>query len=61
MPGVFALGDVRSGSVKRVAVAVGEGSTAVQQIKRYRNRIAAEAEAEQERRAGEPIPAGHPN
>jgi thioredoxin reductase (NADPH) len=29
-PGVFAVGDVRSGSVKRVASAVGEGSIAVQ-------------------------------
>lgn len=30
MPGVFAAGDVRAGSVKRVASAVGEGSMAVQ-------------------------------
>jgi thioredoxin reductase (NADPH) len=30
VPGVFAVGDVRSGSVKRVASAVGEGSMAVQ-------------------------------
>jgi thioredoxin reductase (NADPH) len=29
LPGVFAVGDVRSGSVKRVAAAVGEGSSAV--------------------------------
>ena len=29
LPGVFAVGDVRSGSVKRVASAVGEGSVAV--------------------------------
>jgi thioredoxin reductase (NADPH) len=29
LPGVFAVGDVRSGSVKRVASAVGEGSIAV--------------------------------
>ncbi|HEY2506738.1 MAG TPA: hypothetical protein VGI58_09485 [Streptosporangiaceae bacterium] len=28
LPGVFAVGDVRSGSVKRVASAVGEGSMA---------------------------------
>ena len=28
-PGVFAVGDVRSGSVKRVAAAIGEGSVAV--------------------------------
>jgi thioredoxin reductase (NADPH) len=32
MPGVLAAGDVRHGSVKRVASAVGEGAIAVQQI-----------------------------
>lgn len=32
MPGVFAAGDVRHGSVKRVASAVGEGSVAIQLI-----------------------------
>jgi thioredoxin reductase (NADPH) len=32
MPGVFAAGDVRLGSVKRVASAVGEGSVAIQLI-----------------------------
>ena len=31
-PGVFAAGDVRSGSVKRVASAVGEGAMAVQLV-----------------------------
>jgi thioredoxin reductase (NADPH) len=30
VPGIFAAGDVRSGSIKRVASAVGEGSMAVQ-------------------------------
>jgi thioredoxin reductase (NADPH) len=34
-PGVFAAGDVRSGSVKRVASAVGEGSMAVRQVEQY--------------------------
>jgi thioredoxin reductase (NADPH) len=34
-PGVFAVGDVRSGSVKRVASAVGEGSVVVQAVHRY--------------------------
>ena len=29
MPGVFAVGDVRSGSVKRCATAVGEGAMVV--------------------------------
>ncbi|HTZ65838.1 MAG TPA: FAD-dependent oxidoreductase [Solirubrobacteraceae bacterium] len=32
MPGVFAAGDVRSGSMKRVAAAVGEGSSAVRSV-----------------------------
>ena len=31
-PGIFAVGDVRCGSVKRVAAAVGEGSASVQQV-----------------------------
>jgi thioredoxin reductase (NADPH) len=31
-PGVFAVGDVRCGSVKRVAAAVGEGSACIQQV-----------------------------
>jgi thioredoxin reductase (NADPH) len=34
LPGVFAVGDVRSGSVKRVAAAVGEGSTSVSLVHR---------------------------
>ncbi|MDQ3943294.1 MAG: hypothetical protein M3254_09345, partial [Actinomycetota bacterium] len=32
MPGVFAAGDVRYGSVKRVASAVGAGAIAIQSI-----------------------------
>jgi thioredoxin reductase (NADPH) len=35
MPGVFAIGDVRSGSMKRVAAAVGDGSIAVQFVHQY--------------------------
>jgi len=35
LPGVFAAGDVRSGSVKRVASAVGEGSIAVSLVHQY--------------------------
>jgi thioredoxin reductase (NADPH) len=35
LPGVFAAGDVRHGSVKRVASAVGEGSIATTQINQY--------------------------
>jgi thioredoxin reductase (NADPH) len=34
-PGVFAAGDVRAGSVKRVAAAVGEGSTAVRSVHQF--------------------------
>jgi thioredoxin reductase (NADPH) len=36
-PGIFAVGDVRSGSVKRVASGVGEGSVVVQAIHQYLN------------------------
>ncbi|MEA2730558.1 MAG: thioredoxin reductase [Acetobacteraceae bacterium] len=32
VPGVFAIGDVRSGSVKRVGAAVGEGAAVIQQV-----------------------------
>lgn len=35
VPGVFAAGDVRYGSVKRVASAVGEGSIAIQMVHKY--------------------------
>jgi thioredoxin reductase (NADPH) len=35
VPGIFAVGDVRHGSVKRVASGVGEGATAVQFIHEY--------------------------
>jgi thioredoxin reductase (NADPH) len=35
VPGVFVAGDVRSGSVKRVASAVGEGAQAAQLVHRY--------------------------
>jgi thioredoxin reductase (NADPH) len=35
VPGVFAIGDVRATSVKRVASAVGEGSVVIQHVHRY--------------------------
>ena len=35
MPGVFAAGDVRHDSIKRVASAVGEGAMAVHLVHRY--------------------------
>ncbi|MBW4470145.1 MAG: FAD-dependent oxidoreductase [Stenomitos rutilans HA7619-LM2] len=39
VPGVFAAGDVRQGSVKRVASGVGEGSIAVQFIHQYLSKL----------------------
>jgi thioredoxin reductase (NADPH) len=47
VPGVFAVGDVRSGSVKRVGGAIGEGAAAVALIHQY---LAAASPAPQERR-----------
>jgi thioredoxin reductase (NADPH) len=38
-PGVFAAGDVRSGSIKRVATAVGEGSMAVRLVYEHLERM----------------------
>jgi len=40
-PGIFAVGDVRSGSVKRVASGVGEGSVVVQAVHQFLNPVAA--------------------
>jgi thioredoxin reductase (NADPH) len=40
LPGVFAVGDVRAGSVQRVASAVGEGSVAVPQVHQHLQRQA---------------------
>ncbi|MEM8533112.1 MAG: FAD-dependent oxidoreductase [Chloroflexota bacterium] len=39
IPGIFVAGDVRSGSIKRVASGVGEGSIAVQFVHRYLSSI----------------------
>jgi thioredoxin reductase (NADPH) len=41
VPGVFAAGDVRSGSTKRCATAVGEGAMAVQLVHAHRSRTRA--------------------
>jgi thioredoxin reductase (NADPH) len=41
VPGVFAIGDVRAGSVKRVASAVGEGSVVIQHVHRFLESIEA--------------------
>jgi thioredoxin reductase (NADPH) len=47
MPGVFAAGDVRFNPVKRVAAAVGDGSTAIRQVH--------EARAQRRRSAGDAV------
>jgi thioredoxin reductase (NADPH) len=39
VPGIFAVGDVRHGSVKRVASGVGEGAIAVQFIHQYLSQL----------------------
>ena len=39
IPGIFAAGDVRYGSVKRVASGVGEGSIAIQFVHQYLKRV----------------------
>jgi thioredoxin reductase (NADPH) len=41
LPGVFAAGDVRQGSVKRVASAVGEGAATIPLVHRYLQTVAA--------------------
>ena len=56
-PGVFAAGDVRYGSVKRVAGAVGEGAVAVGSVHRYLAEHTAAAEALSRQGAGNPTPA----
>jgi thioredoxin reductase (NADPH) len=48
LPGIYAVGDVRAGSVKRVANAVGEGSVVVSYVHRY---IAAQKTQEMESQA----------
>ena len=42
MPGIFACGDVRSGPVKRVAAAVGEGSMAIAFVHQFLREASAE-------------------
>jgi thioredoxin reductase (NADPH) len=39
VPGIFAVGDVRFGSVKRVASGVGEGSIAIQFVHQYLSKV----------------------
>ncbi len=39
LPGVFAVGDVRRGSIKRVASGVGEGSIAISFVHQYLSKV----------------------
>jgi thioredoxin reductase (NADPH) len=39
IPGIFAVGDVRHGSIKRVASSVGEGSVAIQFVHQYLSKV----------------------
>ena len=54
MPGVFAAGDVRHRSIKRVAAAVGEGFTAVQLGPRIPQRSCGPSHRVRSRRSSEP-------
>ena len=38
-PGIFVVGDVRHGSVKRVASGVGEGSVAISFVHQYLSKV----------------------
>jgi thioredoxin reductase (NADPH) len=39
IPGIFAAGDIRHGSIKRIAAGVGEGSTSIQLIHQYLTKV----------------------
>jgi thioredoxin reductase (NADPH) len=58
MPGVFAIGDVRAGSIKRVATAVGDGATVVSMLHAYlaENPLPASTPATGEASAPEELP-----
>jgi thioredoxin reductase (NADPH) len=67
VPGMFAVGDVRSSSVKRVASAVGEGSVVLSDVHRYladhRNSFSAEPDSALAalRSANAVVPSGAPD
>ncbi|HTF65821.1 MAG TPA: NAD(P)/FAD-dependent oxidoreductase, partial [Edaphobacter sp.] len=54
VPGIFAVGDTRAGSIKRVASAVGEGSMAIHLVHRY---LAERAEQDASAQRAQIIPA----
>ena len=49
VPGIFAAGDVRSGSTKRCATAVGEGAMAVQFVHAHLGRAVTRRPASEQR------------
>lgn len=57
LPGVFAIGDVQGGSVKRVASAVGEGATVVSLVHRVLEEVRRPARqmSEEVGRSGSPL------
>ena len=52
LPGVFAAGDVRAGSVKRVAAAVGDGALAVAGVHAYLAQVSSQWPSDQTRASG---------
>ncbi len=60
VPGIFACGDVRFSTVKRVASAVGEGSMAIAFVHQYLRQIRESAAAAAERDLRRRSPAGLP-
>jgi thioredoxin reductase (NADPH) len=60
LPGVFAAGDVRRGSVKRVASAVGEGAATIPLVHRYLARAAAGRETPHRSAPSPVLPASTP-
>ena len=57
VPGIFAVGDVRLDSMKRVAAAVGEGAGAIQNVHQYLAEIRGPGAAEPGRQASQAVPA----
>jgi thioredoxin reductase (NADPH) len=57
VPGVFAIGDVRLDSMKRLAAAVGEGAGAIQNVHQYLAEIRGPGAAQPEPQASQAVPA----
>ena len=60
VPGVFAVGDVRRGSMKRVASAVGEGAGAVQNVHQYLEETKSESSSIGQQRVATDASVGRP-